>query len=142
MDHRCIVNAIAPSEDYWATPRTAFCGKRVGEKGWHNWVFAADVEHSGKPVCEDCLASDDWTLFLLGSVGDDVRNIFDGISSVGTQTGRLSSSQPNISNVIREVKDATDRMRFALEAKTFEMILSPADYAALEKDVLERTGKK
>ena len=140
MDHKCIVKEQTPSDDYWVRPRDTFCGKVLEQLG--TYVYAADAEYAQYPLCEACLASDDYALYLLGSVGDDIRNIFDGISSVGTQTGRLSSSQPNISNVIRELKDATDKMRFDLEAKTLEMILSPTDYAAFEKAVLERTGKK
>lgn len=138
MATKCIVKELTPSDDYWVRPRDSFCGKAVEHLG--AYVYAADAEYVVGSLCEKCLESDDYALYLLGAAGEG-HDPFAGIN-LGTVTGRLSSSQPNISNMTQKIKYEIERMQFDVEAKAMQAILSPADYAALEKAVLERTGKK
>lgn len=140
MTHKCIVKELTPSDDYWVRPRDAFCGGVVEDLG--TYVLAADAEYAKGPLCEKCLESDDYALYLLGTVGDKPLDPFAGFN-IGTMTGRLSSSQPNISNMTEEIlRCEIEKMQFDVEAKAMQAILSPADYAALEKAVLEKAGKK
>lgn len=135
MTHKCIV----PSDDYWVRPRDAFCGEVVEHVG--AYVYAADAEYAEGPLCEACLASDDYALYLLGTVGNEPPDPYAGFN-LGTVTGRLSSSQPNFSNMAEILKCEIEKMQFDVEAKAMQAILHPADYAALEKAVLEKAGKK
>ena len=74
----CIVGESRRTDDRWTSPKDTFCGKVV--ENIDDWCFAADTAHMHKPLCKDCLASDDYALFLLGDVGEAVRSIFDGIN--------------------------------------------------------------
>jgi hypothetical protein len=138
LAHKCIAKERAPSDDYWVQPRDSFCGKVVEHLG--TYVLAADAEYESGPLCEKCLESDDYALYLLGSVGEK-HDLFGGITA-GTMTGRLNAKQANIGNVTQQIKAATEMMKLEVEKEAFRSILSPTDYAALEKAVLERTGKK
>jgi len=138
MTDKCIVKEFTPADDYWNRRRDSFCGKVIEHIG--TYVYAADAEYARGPLCEKCLESDDYALYLLGTVGEG-RDPFAGFN-IGTVTGRLNSTQPNLSNMLATVECEIERLAFDVEAKAMQAILSPVDYAALEKALTERTGKK
>jgi len=111
----------------------SFCGRKL-EFLQGDWGFAGQVETCGLPLCKECAESEDYALFLLGTVGEEKdEDLFSGIDRAGTSSGRLSSVAPNYQKIAKEVRRATNKMLEDLEKASYEAYVSPTDYKALEK---------
>lgn len=137
MTTLCIV---PNNQGRYADPLIAYCGKLIYAP--EAWTYDTEQEHTDEPLCQMCLESDDYALFLLGTVGESIDDPFAGINSSGTRTRRFSSFQPNMSNIKEAIEGAVADMQLGLEKQTFQAILSPTDYASLEIAVLEKASKK
>ena len=127
------------TDEYYPAPREkiAFCGAKID--AYHGYVYAdraAHITHS--PLCVACLHSDDYALYLLGSVGEDSAT-FSGIS--GTSTGRWSSKYSNMVDIKRDLVKAMDDIQYEAEGAPFEVIVSPSEYEAMKKAVNKEVGK-
>lgn len=127
------------NEKHIVNPVKAFCGKELdrvnGDYVWADQV-QYDLIHVEGEHCPACLDSADYALYLLGSAGDgeEPRNVWQGVT-----TGRLQSNRPNFVNVPRGItKQEVRRIAEEIQDNVSQTILSPTDYAALERRLLKK----
>lgn len=127
------------NEKHIVSPVKAFCGaeldRQLGDYVWADQV-QYDLVHVKGEHCPACLDSADYSLYLLGSAGEveEPRNVWQGVT-----TGRMQSSRPNFVNVPRGITKAEVRRIAAdMQDRISETMLSPTDYAALEKRLIKK----
>lgn len=140
-DRDALVNVFhIVNERVITSPVKAFCGaeldRHLGDYVWADQAQYSLIHVKGKH-CPACLDNDDYALYLLGSAGEgEPKSVWDGVT-----TGRLQSSRPNISSVPRGITKQ-EVLRIAADMQMqdgiSETIMSPTDYAELERKVLKR----
>jgi hypothetical protein len=138
-ENRKMVNVFhIVSERVIESPVKAFCGAELDRQlGDYVWADQAQysLEHVKAKHCPTCLDSDDYALYLLGSAGEgeEPNDVWSGVT-----TGRLQSSRPNFVNVPRGItKQEVLRMAHDMQDRVSETMLSPTEYAELERKLLK-----
>ena len=126
------------SEKRIESPVKAFCGEELdrmnGDYVWADQV-TVDKEYIYGKHCQECLDSDDYSLYLLGSAGEagEPTDMWQGVF-----TGRMSCAKPNMSNVPKGItKQEVLRMAHAMQDNPSVTMLSPTEYAELERKLLK-----
>lgn len=111
----------------------AYCGE--GKEHLNEWLWGSEAtRYEDERLCADCLAADDYALYLLGEVGEQPET-WTGLDFAyeGTITGRLNANKPNYgASLQHDLQSAANKIQQEA-ALPNSLFISNTDYAALER---------